>query len=104
MLFLIIIGTAVSCSTEEDPIEEAEEETSSESDSDDAGGSGGGTSGGSGGGTSGGSDSNVVTYSNSNLTTVLTYAASVRRFFWNVFALDSNGGSAESSTWNFKVP
>ena len=105
MLFLIIIGTAVSCSTtEEDPIEEAEEETSSESDSDDASGSGGGTSGGSGGGTSGGSDSNVVTYSNSNLMTVLTYAASGTTFYWKVIALDTKGGSAESSTWNFKVP
>ena len=97
MLFLIIIGTAVSCSTtEEDPIEEAEEETSSESDSDDASGSGGGTS--------GGSDSNVVTYSNSNLMTVLTYAASGTTFYWKVIALDTKGGSAESSTWNFKVP
>ena len=105
MLFLIIIGTAVSCSTtEEDPIEEAEEETSSESDSDDSSGSGGGTSGGSGGGTSGASDSNVVTYSNSNLMTVLTYAASGTTFYWKVIALDTNGGSAESSTWNFKVP
>ena len=105
MLFLIIIGTAVSCSTtEEDPIEEAEEETSSESDSDDAGESDGGTSGGSNGGTSGGSDSNVVTYSNSNLTTVLTYAASGTTFYWKVVALDTKGGSAESSTWNFKVP
>ena len=105
MLFLIIIGTAVSCSTtEEDPIEEAEEETSSESNSDDAGESDGGTSGGSNGGTSGGSDSNVVTYSNSNLTTVLTYAASGTTFYWKVVALDTKGGSAESSTWNFKVP
>ena len=89
MLFFLIIGTAVSCSTtEEDPIEEAEEESSSESD----------------GGTSGGSDSNVVTYSNSNLMTVLTYAASGTTFYWKVIALDTKGGSAESSTWNFKVP
>ena len=105
MLFLIIIGTAVSCSTtEEDPIEEAEEETSSESDSDDASESDSDDASGSDGGTSGGSDSNVVTYSNSNLTTVLTYAASGTTFYWKVIALDTKGGSAESSTWNFKVP